>query len=137
MSRRIASINDFLRNSFIEEVRQSTCTMEKIIENERRFQLYPRALYATDVNFYHANRPQGNQLECKLYYSCKNPRYRYKVEVTVSLLGFAVHVSPHYPGSKADITIFRREMEKHKRYTKKYIDSAALNIIVQPKNGSQ
>lgn len=52
------------------------------------------------------------------------------VEVLVSSLGFAEHVSTHYRGSKADLTIFRKELEKYKLNTKKYNESNASDNIV-------
>lgn len=104
--------------------------MKEIIEKKERFQHYPCALYTTDVQLHHANSPQGNQHESKLYYSGIHHLYGYRVKILVSPLGRAVHVSPHYPGSKADSNIFRRELEKHKRNTKKYNDSTVSDSII-------
>lgn len=119
MSRLILSIVDILKDRFIVSVKNDSCTMENLAAKKRQFKHFPHALYATDVKFHHTNRPQGNQLESKLYYSGKHHLYGYKVEVSVSPLGFALHISKHYPGSKADISIFRQEMENHKLFTKK------------------
>lgn len=45
-------------------------------------------------------------MEGKMFYSGKDHIYWYKVEVSVSLFSFAVHVSKQYPNSGADATIF-------------------------------
>lgn len=69
--------------------------------------------------FHHMNRPQGIQTESNLYFSGKHYLYKYKVEVSVSSLEFAVYTSRHFPGSNVDISIFRKELNKHKQLTKK------------------
>lgn len=68
---------------------------------------------------------------------CKHHLYGYKVKESVSSLEFAVHGSPFYSSSKADITISKSKLEKHKQYTKKHDDSAASVTVVQPQNSNQ
>lgn len=77
------------------------------------------ALYATDVKFRHTNRPHGNQVESKLYYSGNHHLYGYKIELFVSPLGNAIHACKHYLGSVPDVTIFRNKMKNHLFFTKK------------------
>lgn len=105
MSHLIASTVNTLNEKFIVDVGDDTCTMEIILEKKKQFKHNPNALYATNVKFLHKNRPQGSQLESKLYFSGKHRSYGYKVEVVVSSLGFAVYNSRHYHGFKANISI--------------------------------
>lgn len=117
MTRPITAVVGDLENKFVFGARDSCCTMKELVLNERRFQHNPSALYATDVKFHHSNRPHGSHYESKLYFSGRHRLYGYKTEFSVSSNGLAVLISPHFPGSKSDLTIFRAQSAKHKLFT--------------------
>ena len=79
----------------------------------RRFENYPSALYATDVKFQQANRPTGTFSDAKAYFSAKHGLYGFKFECSVSAAGRAVFITRHYPGSKADVSIFEDHAATH------------------------
>ena len=89
--------------------------MQELNQHDTRFSNYPCALYATDVTFQQANRPTGTIEEGKAYYSGKHKLYGLKVEVSVLPVGLAINCTRSYPGSYADIDIFRRNMDFHKK----------------------
>jgi len=93
--------------------------MDQLSESNRRFTFHPYALYATVVTFQQTNRPSGNLQEAKVFYSGKHKLYGYKVEVSVLPIGIAISCTSHYPGSYADLEIFRRNIEFHQTILKK------------------
>lgn len=94
-------------------------SMTNLISKRAQFKNFPCALYATDVIFQQANRPSGNMLEGKLYFSGKHKLYGFKTEVSVTPSGQAVDSTDHKPGSIADIVIFRDNIDFHKEVLKK------------------
>lgn len=64
-----------LVQEFIKSVRQKMCNMPAYCNNRKKFPNFLSALYATDIKFYHTNRPHGNQMKSKLYYSGKYHLY--------------------------------------------------------------
>lgn len=102
-----------LVQEFITSVRQKQCNLLALCNSKKQFLNFPSALYSTEDKFHHTYCPHGNQMESKLYYSGKHHLYGYKIQVSVSPLGYAIHASKHFPGSVANVTIFRIEMENH------------------------
>ncbi|KAH9105473.1 hypothetical protein LEN26_014757 [Aphanomyces euteiches] len=82
-------------------------------QNGVTFSNYPYALYATDVKFQPAYKPAGRFEEQKEYFSGKRKLYGYKIEVSVAPPGIAVLSTQHYPGSKADVSIFHDNIDQH------------------------
>ncbi|KAH9191219.1 hypothetical protein AeNC1_006805 [Aphanomyces euteiches] len=82
-------------------------------QNGVTFSNYPYALYATDVKFQPAYKPAGRFEEQKEYFSGKHKLYGYKIEVSVAPPGIAVLSTQHYPGSKADVSIFHDNIDQH------------------------
>lgn len=119
MTRLISEVVVELEDRFIYQLREENCSMAHLAKTLRRFFYFPSALYATDVKFHHTNRPQESQQESKLYFSRKHHLYGFKTEVSVSHNEFAIHASRHHPGFRAKITIFRAELEKHRKLTEK------------------
>lgn len=93
--------------------------MDYMRENKIGFKHFPEAKYATDVIFQHSNRPCGNVKENRHYFSGKHHLYGLKTEVSVLPNGIAIGCSKVYPGSVADITIFRKRLSIHKLWTEK------------------
>ncbi|KAH9110908.1 hypothetical protein AeMF1_014451 [Aphanomyces euteiches] len=88
-------------------------------ENGLSFANYPYALYATDVKFQPAYKPAERFDEQKEYFSGKHKLYGYKIECSVAPPGIAVDVTKHYPGSKADVSIFHENIDTHKKQLQK------------------
>lgn len=122
MYRFIISIAYELKERLMSKPRKNSCSMAVLNKINKRFKQVPSALYATDVKFHYANRPQGYQQESKLYYSRKHHLYGYKTEVSVSPTGFAVYASKHHLGSRADISSFLVEKNNHIKFAKKQND---------------
>ena len=100
--------------------------MAVLIQDGTVFSAVPCAKYATDVIFQQANRPSGTMQEGKKYFSGKHKLYGYKTEVCVLPNGLAAAATFHYPGSTADVEIFRDNLDLHLQVSKK---SAADNAI--------
>ncbi|KAF0731056.1 hypothetical protein Ae201684P_011721 [Aphanomyces euteiches] len=83
------------------------------------FQNFPEALYATDVKFQPANRPNLSYLDAKRYYSSKHKLDGFKLEGSVALPGRYVNVCDHVPGSVSDLTVFVNRIEVHTSALKK------------------
>lgn len=111
MTRLVITIVTELDERFINETRNEQCSMTYLHRTNKQFAHFPSVLYATNVKFHRANRPQGNLQESKFYYSGKSRLYDYKNEVSVSPSGFAIHANRHQPGSRADISIFHAGKE--------------------------
>ncbi|ETO80708.1 hypothetical protein F444_04824 [Phytophthora nicotianae P1976] len=88
-------------------------TMEALVLVGNTFRNYPSARYATDVTFQQSNMPTGQIKERRAYYSAKHHLHGYKVEVSELPNGLALNCTAHYPGSEADIQIFRKNHEFH------------------------
>ncbi|KAH9109279.1 hypothetical protein AeMF1_015637 [Aphanomyces euteiches] len=87
--------------------------MKNQCESGLSFANHPEALYATDVKFQPAYRPNGPFLDVKRYFSPKHKLYGYKLEGSVAMPGRYVDVSDHHPGSASDVTIFMTRIDKH------------------------
>ena len=83
-------------------------SMKMLQNNKTLFKNYPMARYATDVTFQPSCRPSGSIEEGKKYYSGKHKLYGYKVEVSVTLNGFAVCSSMQEPGSVSEVVISQK-----------------------------
>ncbi|GMF56948.1 unnamed protein product [Phytophthora fragariaefolia] len=57
--------------------------------------------------------PSGQMKERSAYYSAKHHLHGYKPEISVLRNGQAINGTNHYPGSEADIKIFRHNAEFH------------------------
>ncbi|KAF0723660.1 hypothetical protein Ae201684P_006926 [Aphanomyces euteiches] len=99
---------DVLYEHFVKPVDMSSQN-----QNGTTFSNYPYALYATDVKFQPAYKPAGRFEEQKEYFSGKHKLYGYKIEVSVAPPGIAVLSTQHYPGSKADVSIFHDNIDQH------------------------
>lgn len=100
--------------------------MENYIKKNITFKNFPYALYATDVIFQQSNRPTGNMMEGKVYFSGKHKLYGYKSEVSVAPNGQAINCVAHEPGSVSDLTILNKNIEFHKERLKKISDEEGL-----------
>lgn len=83
--------------------------MQKCRQENKVFDSFGLVHYATDVTFQQSNKQKRNTAEGKVYFSGKDSLYGYKAEVFVISTGLAVGCSLFYPGSVADIQIFREE----------------------------
>ncbi|KAK1932496.1 hypothetical protein P3T76_012080 [Phytophthora citrophthora] len=88
-------------------------TMEALVLGGNAFRNYPSARYTTDVTFQHTNMPSDQMKERSAYYSAKHHLHGYKVEVSVLPNGLAIYCTDHYPGSEADIEVFRKNHKFH------------------------
>lgn len=102
-----------LVQEFIKSIWEKNCKICALLEGGKQYFYFLSALYAIDVKFHHINRPHGDQMDSKLYFSGKHYLYGYKVQVPVSPLGFVVFFSEHCPGSAANLSIFRTELASH------------------------
>ena len=105
---------------------RNNLTMKKLIKQNLQFKNFPYALYATDVIFQQSNRPSGNLMEGKAYFSGKHKLYGYKTEVSVAPTGYAVDLSEHSKGSISDLTIFRENLEYHRAMLAKHPDEGEI-----------
>ncbi len=101
-------------------------SMTTLINKKAQFKNFPCALYATDVIFQQANRPSGNMLEGKHYFSGKHKLYGFKTEVSVTPSGQAVDVTDHSAGSISDFVIFRNNLNFHNQALKKFGDDTKI-----------
>ncbi|ETV77330.1 hypothetical protein H257_08776 [Aphanomyces astaci] len=93
----------------------------------QKFVHYPYALYATDVKFQPSHRPSGRFGEQKHYFSGKHKLYGLKIEASVSPDGRLVDMSPHVPGSVADLTLIRNRLDEHQRFLSKEASKSMIN----------
>lgn len=84
----IASIVVTLDDKVMGGVQNVACIIENVLKNKKQFKIYSNALYATEIKFHHTNRPQDSQIESKLYFSSVHHLYGYKIEISVSYVGF-------------------------------------------------
>lgn len=94
-----------LEEVFITQLRDGNRSIGQLERSSRRVLRFLFALYATDVKFYHTDRPLRSHLESRKYFGKKNDLYRYKTDVSVSPHDFAIRASRHHLRSRADITI--------------------------------
>ena len=111
-------VSPFLYDTQVTD-RAGRITMRQLSSKEKQFIHHPHVLYATDVTFEQTNRSSGNQQESKLYFSAKHKLYGFKVEVSVPPNGLAIGSSFYRPGSVSDLSMFREELEWHKKASKK------------------
>ena len=90
-------------------------SMKTLSENYKLFKKYLMARYATDVTFHPSSRPSGSLEEGKKYFSGKHKLCGYKVEVSITLNGFAICSNLHEPGLVSDWVIFRDMQWFHER----------------------
>lgn len=99
----------------------SSYTVSKLKVSKSAFKSFPYARYATDVTFQQCFRPAGSMQEGKIFFSGKHKLYGLKVEVSVLPNGLAAFCSPHYPGSKSDISIMHDMENEHQSASKKMV----------------
>lgn len=129
MTRLVTIIVTELEEQFLSYIENELCAMSYSYKNYKRFAHFASALYATDMKFHHANRPQENLQESKHYHSGKHHLFGYKTEVWVSTSDFALHASNHQPESRADISVLRARKEQQSRFLiKKDDDNYVLNL---------
>lgn len=75
---------------------------ETLRKYENLFRDYRYSKYATYVTFQQAFRFSGRVQEEKVYFSCRNKLYGFKIEVSILSNGLAVRCSKHYPESTSD-----------------------------------
>ena len=83
--------------------------------------------HITDATVVEVNKPGGDHLESRAYYSGKHRLYCMKVECSVYPNGEACNWTVPEPGAKADITIFCDNFKFHKVSTKK--SAAAMAAV--------
>ena len=79
---------------------------------------YPMVHHITDATVVEINKPGGDHLESRAYFSGKHKLYCLKVEGSVYPNGEACDWTVPVPGATADISIFRGNIKFHKRSTK-------------------
>ncbi|KAF1335965.1 Succinyl-coa:3-ketoacid coenzyme a transferase, partial [Globisporangium splendens] len=82
----------------------------------------PAARCCTDAIFQQSNKPGGNVQEAEPYFHSKYKLYGVKMEVSVLPNGQVIDCTNHFPGSTANIQIFRENMEFHTRELRKLPD---------------
>ncbi|GMF66669.1 unnamed protein product [Phytophthora fragariaefolia] len=85
--------------------------METLVLGGNTFRHYPCAPYLTDVTVQQSNMHTGQMEEPRAYHSAKHHLHGYKVERSVLPNARALNRTPHYPGSEANIEIFRDNHE--------------------------
>ena len=88
---------------------------------------YPMVHHITDATVVEINKPGGDHLESRAYFSGKHKLYCMKVEASVYPQGEACNWTVPVPGATADISIFRENIKFHKRSTKK--SAAAMAVV--------
>ncbi|KAG2987298.1 hypothetical protein PC121_g22100 [Phytophthora cactorum] len=121
----IRAIAPSLYDDWVAEKTQEE-TMRMLVTLGNTFVYHPCALYATDVTFQQANRPAGNMDEALPFYSPKHKLYGYKVEVSVSLRGFAINCTEHARGNTPNITMFRHNEAFHHATRRKSNEDRSL-----------
>ncbi|KAF0722463.1 hypothetical protein Ae201684P_003507 [Aphanomyces euteiches] len=106
----ISLLSPILHDAWVENV-VTDQPMEKIVSSGSAFDKYPCARYATDVTFQQTNTPIRN---ADTYYSQKHHLHGLKAKVSVLPTGYAISCTNAYPGTEADITIFRKNIEFHR-----------------------
>ncbi|KAH9118796.1 hypothetical protein LEN26_011928 [Aphanomyces euteiches] len=114
----------------VKSVLVSQLVTQVYMKNQREsglsFANHPEVLYATDVKFQPAYRPNGPFLDVKRYFSRKHTLYGYKPEGSVAMPGRYVDVSDHHPGSVSDVTIFMTRINKHRLMLSKTEDDKKM-----------
>ena len=80
---------------------------------------YPMVHHITDATVIQINKPGGDHLESRAFFSGKHKLYCMKVEASVYPNGEACNWTAPAPGAKADITMFRDNIIFHKASTRK------------------
>ena len=88
---------------------------------------YPMVHHITDATVVEINKPGGDHLESRAYFSGKHKLYCLKVEASVYPSGEVYDWMVPVPGATADIAIFRSNIKFHKRSTKK--SAAAMEVV--------
>ena len=83
--------------------------------------------YITNASVVEINKPGGDHLENRAYFSGKHKLYCLKDEVSVYPSGEACNWTVPVPGATADIALFRNNIKFHKRSTKK--SAAAMAVV--------
>lgn len=81
------------------------------------------ARYATNMIFSQICRSSGSVAEEKGYFPEKHKLYTYKAEMSVLSLKLAFGCTEHYPGSLADLEIFRQNSPFHNESSKMYVQA--------------
>ncbi|GMF48082.1 unnamed protein product [Phytophthora fragariaefolia] len=110
----ITTIEPVLYSQLVKPIK-----MSGQIESGNTFDNYPHALYATDVKFQPAYRPNGRYAEQKVYFSAKPKLYGFKIECSVAPPGLAVDVSDHAPGPSSDVTVMLDRLSIHRQMLRK------------------
>ncbi|GMF32748.1 unnamed protein product [Phytophthora fragariaefolia] len=105
-------VSSFLYKRFVVSAADKS-TIETLVLGGNTFRNNPYARYATDVTSQHTTMPSGQIKERSAYYSAKHHLHGYKTEVSVLPNGQSINCTNHYPGSEADIEIFRHNAEFH------------------------
>lgn len=109
------------------ECKDDYFTMNRLRRKQCQFNHFGEARYATDVIFQQSNRPMGRMQETKIYFSGKHHLYGFKTEVSVLPNGLSIGSTKAFPGSVADIEIFRANKNWHERGLEKRVDETAIN----------
>ena len=88
---------------------------------------YPMVHHITDATVIQVNKPGGDHLESRAYFSGKHKLYCLKVEASVYPNGEVCNWTAPAPGAKVDITMFRENFVFHKRSAKK--SAAAMAAV--------
>ena len=88
---------------------------------------YPMVHHITDATVVEVNKPGGDHLESRAYFSGKHKLYFMKMEASVYPNGEACDWTVPEPGAKADVTIFRENIKFHKMLTQK--SAAAMTAV--------
>ncbi|TYZ57883.1 hypothetical protein PybrP1_004401 [[Pythium] brassicae (nom. inval.)] len=99
-----------LFDAFVSVV-SSLHPMDRVVTSGQAFRHYPCARYAMGVTFQQTNTPAHN---LDIYYSAKHNLHSIKVEVSALPNGLAISCSRCYPGTEADITILRKNIDFHR-----------------------
>ena len=93
---------------------------------------HPYVHHITDATVIQINTPSGDHSESKLYFSGKHKLYCLKIEASVYPSGEACQWTKVYPDSTADVTIFRKHLDYHKKSIRK--SAAALAVVDHGEN---
>lgn len=92
--------------------------MKKLVHQNRIFEHFPDARYATDVCFQQICKRGRTIQEAKSWYSGKHKLHGYKFECSVLPIGPAINRSAHYRGGTSDLIIMQRQQVFHKNLSK-------------------
>src|SRR5688572_6854317 len=107
-------IGEYLYDLYVDSV-PAEWPMERLLAERKQFEFHPTSYYAVDVRFQPTNRPSGNHLESKPFFSGKHNLYGVKTEVSVTPVGLAVNLSRAAKGSVSDKTMMVDNLATHRR----------------------